>query len=153
MQGGVRQLVQDQIFLGSRDGLSSPRSARHARLPIRLLLRVSVNTLQGTTSFWEEVRAGIADEARSLVMENVEIEYRTCPHLGEGEEEAFEAALKSKVDGIITFPSRPQKLRSGIRRASRSSIPVVCVATDAPGTGRLAVVPLIRWPAALSPRI
>jgi ABC-type sugar transport system substrate-binding protein len=117
------------------------------------LLRVSVNTLQGTTSFWEEVRAGIADEARSLVMENVEIEYRTCPHLGEGEEEAFEAALKSKVDGIITFPSRPQKLRSGIRRASRSSIPVVCVATDAPGTGRLAVVPLIRWPAALSPRI
>lgn len=103
-------------------------------------LRVSVNTLQGTTSFWEEVRAGIAEEARSLVMENVEIEYRTYPHLGEGEEEAFEAALKSGVDGIITFPSRPQKLRSGIRRASRSSIPVVCVATDAPGTGRLAVV-------------
>jgi len=45
-------------------------------------LRVSVNTLQGTTSFWEEVRAGIAEEARSLVMENVEIEYRTYPHLG-----------------------------------------------------------------------
>ncbi len=103
-------------------------------------LRVSVNTLQGTTSFWEEVRAGIAEEARSLVMENVEIEYRTYPQLGEGEEEAFDAALNSEVDGIITFPSRPQKLRSGIRRASRSSIPVVCVATDAPGTGRLAVV-------------
>jgi LacI family transcriptional regulator len=103
-------------------------------------LRVSVNTLHGTTSFWDEVRAGISEEARALVMENVEIEYRTYPRLGEGEEEAFEAALKSGVDGIITFPSRPQSLHSLMRRASRNSIPVVCVATDAPNTGRLAVV-------------
>jgi ABC-type sugar transport system substrate-binding protein len=44
------------------------------------------------------------------------------------------------VDGIITFPSRPQSLHSWMRRASRNSIPVVCVATDAPHTGRLAVV-------------
>jgi LacI family transcriptional regulator len=103
-------------------------------------LRVSVNTLQGTTSFWDEVRAGISEEAHALVMENVEIEYRTYPRLGEGEEEAFEAALKAGVDGIITFPSRPKSLLSGMRRASRSGIPVVCVATDAPNTGRLAVV-------------
>jgi LacI family transcriptional regulator len=103
-------------------------------------LRISVNTLQGTTSFWDEVRAGIGEEARALVMENVEIEYRTYPRLGEGEEEAFEAALKAEVDGIITFPSRPQSLHSWMRRASRNSIPVVCVATDAPHTGRLAVV-------------
>jgi LacI family transcriptional regulator len=103
-------------------------------------LRVSVNTLQGTTSFWDEVRAGIGEEARALVMENVEIEYRTYPRLGEGEEEAFEAALNAGVDGIITFPSRPQSLHSWMRRASRGAIPVVCVATDAPNTGRLAVV-------------
>jgi LacI family transcriptional regulator len=73
-------------------------------------------------------------------MENVEIEYRTYPRLGEGEEEAFEEALKAEVDGIIIFPSRPQSLHSWMRRASRNSIPVVCVATDAPHTGRLAVV-------------
>lgn len=103
-------------------------------------LRISVNTLQGTTSFWDEVRAGIGAEARALVMENVEIEYRTYPRLGEGEEEAFEAALKAEVDGIITFPSRPQSLHSWMRRASHNGIPVVCVATDAPNTGRLAVV-------------
>lgn len=103
-------------------------------------LRISVNTLKGTTSFWDEVRAGISEEARGLAMENVEIEYRTYPRLGEGEEEAFEAALKAEVDGIITFPSRPQSLNSWMRRASRASIPVVCVATDAPNTGRIAVV-------------
>lgn len=103
-------------------------------------LRVSVNTPQGTTSFWDEVRAGIAEEARSQVMENVEIEYRTYPRIGEGEEEAFDAALKSGVNGIVIFPSRPQSLHSWMRRASRRNIPAVCVVTDAPNTGRLAVV-------------
>ncbi len=103
-------------------------------------LRISVNTLQGTTSFWDEVRTGINEAARALVMENVDIEYRTYPKLGEGEEEAFDAALDADVDGIISFPSRPQGLQSRMRRASRNNIPVVCVATDAPHTGRLAVV-------------
>jgi LacI family transcriptional regulator len=127
----VQQMAKS---LGYRPNLA----ARY--LSSRQNLRVSVNTLQGTTSFWDEVRAGIGEEARALVMENVEIEYRTYPRLGEGEEEAFEAALKAGVDGIITFPSRPQSLQSRMRRASRSGIPVVCVATDAPNTGRLAVV-------------
>jgi len=136
---GVSPMTKSRVLqmaktLGYRPNLA----ARY--LSSKRNLRVSVNTLHGTTSFWDEVRAGIGEEARGLVMENVEIEYRTYPRLGEGEEEAFEAALKSGVDGIITFPSRPQSLHSWMRRASRSNIPVVCVATDAPNTGRLAVV-------------
>jgi LacI family transcriptional regulator len=103
-------------------------------------LRISVNTLQGTTSFWDEVRAGIREAAASIPLENVEVEFRTYPRLGEGDEEAFEAAISDEVDGIITFPSRPQVLRSWIRRASRARIPVVCVATDAPNSGRLGIV-------------
>src|SRR5579864_5634835 len=48
-------------------------------------LRISVNTLKGTTSFWDEVRAGIREEATAILLENVEIEFRTYPRLGEGE--------------------------------------------------------------------
>lgn len=103
-------------------------------------LRISVNTLQGTTSFWDEVRAGINEAAHAQALENVEVEFRTYPRLGEGEEEAFEAALKAGVNGIITFPSRPHSLNAWMRRASRSGVPVVCVATDAANSGRLAVV-------------
>jgi LacI family transcriptional regulator len=103
-------------------------------------LRISVNTLQGTTSFWDEVRTGIREAAASILLENVEIKFRTYPRLGEGDEAAFEAAVRDQVDGIITFPSRPQILRSWIRRASRARIPVVCVATDAPHSGRLGIV-------------
>ena len=109
-------------------------------LSSRRTLTISINTLEGTTSFWDEVRAGIAEEARSLTMENVDLQFRTYPRLGEGEEEAFESAIESKVDGVIVFSSRPERLRNRIRRASRNRIPVMCVTTDAPNTGRLAVV-------------
>ena len=103
-------------------------------------LSVSVNTLKGTTSFWEEVRAGIAEEAKSLLLEKVELQYRTYPGLGDGEEEAFEAAVKAQVDGIIIFPTDIARLRPWIQQAVKSSHPGSLVATDASGTKRLAVV-------------
>lgn len=128
------KVLQMARTLGYRPNLA----ARY--LSSKKTLRISVNTLQGTTSFWDEVREGIREEAASILLENVEVEFRTCPSLGEGEEEAFEAAIRDKVDGIITFPSRPNALRPWIRRASRAQIPVVCVATDAPNSGRLGIV-------------
>ncbi len=103
-------------------------------------LRISVNTLKGTASFWEQVRSGIRFEAESHNTGGTELEFRTFPKIGEGELEAFEAALESKVDGIITFPSLPKELGTLMTRATQAKVPVVCVTTDAPGTGRLAVV-------------
>ena len=52
------------------------------------------------------------------------LEFRTYPRLGEGEEEAFEAAMPGEGGRHYYFPSRPQKLRPAIRRASRARIPV-----------------------------
>jgi LacI family transcriptional regulator len=106
----------------------------------RKQLRVSVNTPKGTESFWDDVRAGIQKEARSLSMGSVQLEFRTYPSIGEGEADAFEEAVQSAVNGIITFPSRPELMQRWMQHAKRARIPVVCVTTDAPGTGRLAVV-------------
>lgn len=127
----VQQMAK---MLGYRPNLA----ARY--LSSKRSLRISVNTPQGTSSFWDEVRAGIQEGARARVVENVEVEYRTYPRQGQGDERAFEEALKAGVDGIITFPIGPQSLHSCIRRASRGGTPVACVAADAPATGRLAVV-------------
>lgn len=129
-----KRVLQMAKTLGYRPNLA----ARYLSQKRKLL--VSINTLKGTTSFWDEVRAGVEEEAKSLDMEGVEVEFRTYPSLGEGDEEAFEAALEAKADGIITFPSRPGNMRKWIRRAARSKVPVICVVTDAPKTGRLAVV-------------
>ena len=128
------RVLQMARTLGYRPNLA----ARY--LSSRKTLRISVNTPQGTTSFWDEVRAGIREEAQSILLENVEVDFRTCMQVGEGEEEAMETAIDAKADGIIIFPSRPATLRPSIRRASRARIPVVCVATDAPNSGRLGIV-------------
>src|SRR5579885_3494294 len=109
-------------------------------LSLKRNYRISVNTLKGTTSFWDQVRAGIEQEAKLLGLDSVELDFRTFPRLALGEREAFEAALKAKADGIIAFPSHPQSLRGAMRRAAKMKVPVVCVATDAPDAGRLAVV-------------
>jgi LacI family transcriptional regulator len=136
---GVSPLTKTRVLQMARNlGYRPNIAARY--LSSKKTRRISVNTLHGTTSFWDEVRAGIREAAATILLENVELEFRTYPRLGEGEEEAFEAAIRDKVDGIISFPSRPQVLRSWIRRASRARIPVVCVATDAPNSGRLGIV-------------
>jgi LacI family transcriptional regulator len=136
---GISPITKTRVLQMAKNlGYRPNRAARY--LSLKRKLRLSVNTLKGTTSFWDEVRTGIEEEAKALAMEGVELEYRTYPQLGEGEEEAFEAALKAEVNGIIMFPSRPGPLRRWVRRASRAQIPLVCVAADAPGSGRLAVV-------------
>lgn len=103
-------------------------------------LCISVNLLQGISPFFHEVTAGIEEEAKSMSGENVDVQLRTYPGIGEGEEEAFAAALDANVDGIITWSGEPEKIRTLMRRASRSNIPVVCVSTDVPKSGRLALV-------------
>ncbi|HZQ93818.1 MAG TPA: LacI family DNA-binding transcriptional regulator [Candidatus Sulfotelmatobacter sp.] len=136
---GVSPATKARVLQVARNlGYRPNLAARY--LSSKKTLRISVNTPQGTTSFWDEVRAGIREEAESILLENLEVEYRTCPTLGEGEEEALEAAIHDRVDGIIIFPSSPHTLRPAIRRASRANIPVVCVATDAPQSGRLGMV-------------
>ena len=126
------------LQMAKKMGFKPNLAARY--LSSKRAVRISVNTLQGTTSFWNEVRTGIEDERQSLDLENVQLEYRTYPQLGDGEFAAFEEAMETGVNGIISFPSNPDSMKPLMRWASRQKIPVVYVATDAPGTGRLAVV-------------
>jgi LacI family transcriptional regulator len=136
---GVNAATRTRVLQMSKNMGYRPNMAARL-LSQRRQFRISVNTLKGTTSFWDEVRSGVEEEARSLGMHGAELEFRTFPSLGEGEEDAFRSAVASQSDGIIMFPSRPRSLRTWMRRASRSKIPIVCVSTDAPETSRLAVV-------------
>ncbi len=136
---GVNPMTRTRVLQMSKDMGYRPNMAARL-LSQNKQLHVSINTLKGTTSFWDEVRGGIKEEARALGMHGADIEFRTFPSLGEGEEEAFKAAMAAESDGIILFPSRPRSLRTWMRCASHSKVPVVCVSTDAPDTSRIAVV-------------
>ena len=136
---GVNPMTRMRVLQVSKNMGYRPNVAARL-LSQKKQFRISVNTLKGTTSFWDEVRGGIQEEAEALGMDGTDIEFRTFPSLGEGEEEAFESAIADKSDGIILFPSHPGSMRTWMRRASRSKTPIVCVSTDAPHSNRLAVV-------------
>ena len=135
----VSALTKARVLQKARELEYRPNlAARYLKSGRRL--SISVNLLRGITAFFDQVAAGIEEEANSLGGGYVEMQLRMYPGIGEGEEEAFTAALDANVDGIITWSGEPEKIRTLMRRASRSKIPVVCVGSDAPKSGRLALV-------------
>lgn len=128
------RVLQTAQELGYRPNLA----ARYLKSKRRL--SISVNLLRGITEFFDQIVAGIEEEANSLGGGYVDVQVRMYPRMGEGEEEAFAAALDADVNGIITWSGEPGRMSSLMRRASRSKVPVVCVSTDVPKSGRLALV-------------
>jgi LacI family transcriptional regulator len=112
-------------------------AARLLKLNRRLV--ISVHLPSEIAAFFDLLRSSIV-EAAGPFDSSVELRFRTYPTLEEGDVEAFEKALREHVDGIIMAPGNPRKLQPLIAQASERGVPVVCVATDAPATERLASV-------------
>ena len=68
------------------------------------------------------------------------IDFATYPRLGKGDAALFKQTLGDGADGMIICPGAPATVKPLIHKAARGNIPVICVATDAPGTERLAAV-------------
>src|SRR5436309_13490746 len=101
---GVSPATKARVLQVARNlGYRPNLAARY--LSSKKTLRISVNTPQVTKSFWYEVRSGIRDEAEPILLENVEVEFRICPTLGESEEEELEAAIQDQEDGNIILHS------------------------------------------------
>ena len=112
-------------------------AARHLKLQRKL--RISVHLPRHIACFFDAVREGIAEAAKPF-QSTIDLQFRAYPRLGEGDLELFAEALKTNANGIIVTPAHPADLKPWIRKAARAHIPVVCVATDAPGTERLTAV-------------
>jgi LacI family transcriptional regulator len=102
--------------------------------------RIAVCLPREVASFFDLVRAGISDAAKTFEAGGVRLVYEPYERLGVGENEAMKRALENDIDGLLIAPGRPDKLKPLIRAATRRGIPVVCVSTDAPDTERVAAV-------------
>ena len=122
---GVNAMTRMRVLQVSKNMGYRPNVAARL-LSQKKQFRISVNTLKGTTSFWDEVRGGIQEEAEALGTHGADIEFRTFPSLGEGEEEAFEAAIAAESDGMILFPSRPSSMRTWMRRSEERRVGKEC---------------------------
>jgi LacI family transcriptional regulator len=137
-RGGINAITKERVLKMSQTlGYRPNLAARYLKAPRQI--RVSVNLPARIASFFDAVRTGIGD-ASSPFQAAVDLQFRTHPALGEGDEELFREALEDSSKGIIIAPGHPAQLKIWIRRAAQKRIPVVCVSTDAPGTERLTSV-------------
>jgi LacI family transcriptional regulator len=132
---GINSLTRARVLkMAQTLGYRPNFAARHLKL--RRKLQISVNLPREIASFFDALREGISEAARPFES-TIELKFRSFPHLAEGDVEAFSEALKDSANGIIVAPGHPADIKPWIRRAARAHVPVVCVATDAPGTERL----------------
>lgn len=113
-------------------------AARSLKLNRRL--RIAVHLPHQITSFFDPLRDGIRAAAAASTGVAVDLEFRTYPYMGKGDIELLEADMSREYDGIILTPGDPARFDPLIRRITAQGTPVVCVASDAPSSGRLASI-------------
>jgi LacI family transcriptional regulator len=127
------RIVKTAERLGYRPNLA----ARHLKLGRQR--KISVHLPQEIASFFDPLRAGI-QQAATWLQPPLEVEFHSYPGMGRGEVESISAVLDGPCDGVILAPSSLSKIGPLIHQATTRNIPVVCVATDAPGTERLTTI-------------
>lgn len=137
-RGGINPATKNRVLSTARKlGYKPNLAARYLKAPRQV--RLAVNLPAKIASFFDAVRAGVF-EASGPFQAGVDLCFRSHPTLGEEDEALFEQALADGSKGIIIAPGHPAKLKPWIHKAKQKGIPVVCVATDAPGTDRLTCV-------------
>ena len=127
------RIMKAAAALGYRPNLA----ARHLKLGRQP--QISVHLPQEIASYFDALRQGI-QQAADLLQPPLKVDFHSYPRMGHGEMESLQTVLEQSCDGIILAPSAPSRVAPLIRQASMNGIPVVCVATDAPDSDRLAVV-------------
>jgi LacI family transcriptional regulator len=104
-------------------------------------LRFAVHLPEQIACFFDPVRDGVAAAAAAVLSGvQVELEFRTYPRLGEGDLEKIEADLGGEFDGFILTVGNQSRIGPVLRKLADRNVAVVCVASDAPRSPRLASV-------------
>jgi LacI family transcriptional regulator len=106
----------------------------------RANLRIGVCIPEEIRFFYDQIRAGIFDEARRADGMDLEIAYRPVPSLGKKEVGRISDLLAGGVSALIVTPGNPQTVTPLIDKAEKQNVRVVCITTDAPQSHRTTFV-------------
>jgi LacI family transcriptional regulator len=126
-----RKVLRAAEKLGYRPNLAARFLSSSKRITIGVAIPREV------AYFHDEVREGIFEAAGIFEPLGIKILHRPYDRFGLHEIKALRDVLQEDISGLIISPAHPNKLLTHIDEAARRNIPVVCVATDAPGTKRL----------------
>lgn len=91
-------------------------------------------------AFFDPLRGGIQAAADEAVGMHLTLDFIDFPRLGLGDVAALDSAASKKYDGILFTPGRARELAGVIRRIVGQGTPMICVASDAPDSGRISSV-------------
>jgi LacI family transcriptional regulator len=141
--------------LHGRSGVSARTKARVLRMAEQLgykpniaarslklnrSLRIAAVLPREIAAFFDPLREGIRQAAEETVGTQLTLDFIDYPRLGSGDRAALESAAAKLYDGILFVPFRPRDLADVMRRIVALGIPMVCVSSDAPDSGRIGCV-------------
>jgi len=136
-RSGVSEKTRTKV-LKMVDSLNYRPNLAARSLKLNRRLRIAVHLPEQIASFFDPLRNGIRAAAAAAHGLTVDLEFRTFPRLGEGDAELLQKDLSHEYDGIILTPGDPAVIEPLIRRFTQRGTAVICVASDAPRTDRIA---------------
>jgi len=114
-------------------------------LKLNRSVRIAAVLPREIAAFFDPLRAGIRAAADETVATQPTLDFIDYPRLGSGDRAALENAAAKHYDGILFVPFRPRDLAGVMHRIADRGIPMFCVASDAPDTGRIGSVTVDAW--------
>jgi LacI family transcriptional regulator, galactose operon repressor len=90
---GVNPLTKSRVLQMAKTMGYQPNPAARF-LSSKRRLRIAINLPAQIASFWDSVREGIEEEAKTFAAFGIDVERHTFPHMGLGEQAAFDEALE-----------------------------------------------------------
>lgn len=109
-------------------------------LKLNRRLRIAAYFPEQIASFFDSLRSGVQAAAAAALGVNVDLVFRSFPRLDEGDVELLGADADKKFDGILVVPGNPLRIEPPLRAMASQGVAVVCVASDAPRSGRVASI-------------
>jgi len=109
-------------------------------LKLNRRIRIGVYFPREIASFFDSLRAGVRAAAAGSMTVHVELVFRDFPRLDQGDVELLTADSEQNFDGILIAPGNPTRIETALRQLVQRGTAVICVATDAPRSTRLAAV-------------
>jgi LacI family transcriptional regulator len=136
---GVNPTTRDRVLrMADKLGYRPNIAARALKLNRRV--HISVQLPKEIASFFGPLRGGIRNGAAATFGAGLDMHFADYERFGEGDMDLLENAIREKYDGVLCAPSDASKSAPIINELHRRGTAVVCVASDAQRSERLASV-------------